>query len=575
MVALDHCLLRALVAAGSVVACVAIWTSADAAGAEGSSAPGEVTFSKHIAPILWKNCAGCHRAGEIGPFSLLTYDEAQKRAEFLAEITADRRMPPWKAEPGVGKFRDERRLTEAEIELIGKWAAAGAPEGNPRDLPRPPKFTDGWQLGEPDMIVKMAEPFAVPAGGKDIYRCFVIPLPIEKDMMVSAVEFRPGNRRVVHHSIMFLDAAGEASKLAGKDGQPGYESFGGPGVAATGGLGAWVPGMMPRLLPDGFGKFVKQGSDLVLQVHYHPTGKPEQDQSAVGIYFCKKPVTRVISGIAIVQPDLKIPAGRRYHSVQAESEPLPADVHVLGLTPHMHYLGREIKVTAVDPTGTKTAPLIWIKDWDFNWQGSYQFVRPIRLPKGSTIKVQAYYDNSTHNPKNPNYPPKEVSWGIGTDDEMCLVSVQIFANTPDDLREIAKMPYHELAAGIEGGAPGEAALAKGAAPDKAKVASQAKPMPAADGSPPAEPDPNTVAAKEDADKKPEKADKKPEKKDTVAAAKMPKGGYPIPSRMQPLFKQWDKNGDGRMSQEEIDALPEALREVTVERLQEAYAKSQE
>ncbi|MCH7593260.1 MAG: protein kinase, partial [Chloroflexi bacterium] len=225
------------------------------------------------------------------------------------------------AEPGIGKFRNERRLTDAEIELIGKWAAAGAPEGDSGDLPRPPEFTEGWQLGEPDLIVKMAEPFSIPAGGKDIYRCFVIPLEIEKDMMVSAVEFRPGNRRVVHHSIMFLDAAGAARKLAGKDGQPGYESFGGPGVAATGGLGAWVPGLMPRLLPDGLGRFVKQGSDLVLQVHYHPTGKPEKDQSSVGIYFCKKPVKRIVSGIAIVQPDLKIPAGRRYHSVRAESEP--------------------------------------------------------------------------------------------------------------------------------------------------------------------------------------------------------------------------------------------------------------
>ncbi len=168
------------------------------------------TFVKDVAPILWKNCASCHRPGEIGPFSLLNYEDAQKRADFLAEVTKDRRMPPWKAEPGFGKFQDERRLSADEIDVLANWAAAGAPEGDPKQLPKPPTFPDGWQLGEPDLVLKMEQPFEIPADGPDVYRCFVIPIPIDKDAMVSAVEFRPGNHSVVHHAILFLDANGKA-----------------------------------------------------------------------------------------------------------------------------------------------------------------------------------------------------------------------------------------------------------------------------------------------------------------------------------------------------------------------------
>jgi mono/diheme cytochrome c family protein len=514
--------------------------AAEAAPSQDPAAPPAVTYSKHVAPILWKHCAGCHRQGEIGPFPLLAYADAQKRADFLAEITASRRMPPWKAEPGIGHFRDERRLSEAEIALVGKWAAAGAPEGDSKDLPRPPQFTDGWQLGEPDMIVKMATPFSVPASGRDLYRCFVIPIPLEQDAMVSAVEFRPGNRRVVHHAILFLDATGQARALDGKDGQPGFASFGGPGVVPTGGLGAWAPGVMPRRLPDGIVKYVKRRSDLVLQIHYHPTGKPEEDQSVVGLYFSKKPVTRIVSGIAIVQPELKIPPGRRYHSVRAESQPLPVDVHVLGVSPHMHNLGREIKVVAVDPTGKKSAPLIWIKDWDFNWQGTYQFVRPIRLPKGSKIKVQAHYDNSAYNSKNPNHPPKEVKWGEQTSDEMCLVSVQVFTNTLEDLRQIATMPAYALAAGIEGGVPGVADPA--GAP--VQVASNA--APAAAGAAGGEPAPaaNETAKKEESAR---------------PAVAFPEGGVPIPENIRPLFARFDLDNNGLFSRDEVEKMPDALR----------------
>jgi hypothetical protein len=557
---------------------LAVWTAVGlslsgalaprSAGAEKAPASDDVTFCKQVAPILWKHCAGCHRPGEIGQFSLLSYEDAQKRADFLAEITAQRRMPPWKAAPGFGRFRDERVLSADEVAVIGKWAAAGAPQGNVQDLGAPPQFADGWQLGEPDMVLNMVEPFSVPADGPDIYRCFVIPIELEGDAMVSAAEFRPGNPAVVHHAIMFLDAKQQARSLSGKDGQQGFESFGGPGVVPTGGLGAWAPGAMPRRLPDGIVKYVRRGSDLVLQIHYHPSGKAETDQSSVGLYFSKKPAQRIVSGIAVIQPELKIPPGKKRHLVKAESAPLPCDVHVLGVSPHMHNLGREIKVVAVDPTGRKTAPLLWIKDWDFNWQGSYEFVRPMRLPKGSKIRVQAFYDNSDSNPKNPNHPPKEVTWGEQTSDEMCLVSVQVYTDTEDDLRQIAKLLGHELAAGIEGGVPDESASPTGKSPSEKPLAGK---VPA--GKPtapmPQPPAPAAVAEASPADKPAEKPAKKP----AGDALVVPPGGLPIAENIRPLFGKLDLNGDGVMSQDEVDKLPVEARSGLIRNLKRASEKA--
>ena len=248
----------------------------------GASQAEEVTFNKDVARILWNNCASCHRPGQIAPFSLLTYHDAAKRADFIKDITKDRRMPPWKAEQGFGEFRDARRLSDKDIDTLARWAAAGVPEGDPHDLPAPRHFTDGWQLGTPDLILQMNKPFAVPAGGPDIYRNFIIPIPIDQNRTIAAVEFRPGNRRVVHHALFFLDALGRARKRDGEDGKPGYASFGGIGVLPTGSLGGWAPGTMPRRLPDGTGMFLAKGSDLVLSIHYHPDGKEEVDQFIAG-----------------------------------------------------------------------------------------------------------------------------------------------------------------------------------------------------------------------------------------------------------------------------------------------------
>jgi hypothetical protein len=397
---------------------------------------GEVTYAKDVAPILNQRCASCHRPGEVGPFSLLTYKDAAKRAKFIKEVTADRRMPPWKPEPGYGDFQDACRLSDAELATLARWADTGAREGDPRDLPPRPAFTEGWQLGTPDLVLKMPEPYPVPAGGRDVYRCFVLPTGLTEDRTVAAVEFRPGNRRVVHHALFFLDASGAARKKDAAGPGPGFASFGGPGFVPTGSLGGWAPGAAPRRLPDGLGMPLRKGSDLVLQLHYHPDGKDEKDQSTVGIYFTKGKAKRLVSGVPLVNRRIDIPPGESRHRVTAGFS-LPVDVEAVGITPHMHLLGREMKVTAVKPGGEKV-PLVWIKDWDFNWQGQYRYAKLIPLPKGTRLELEAYYDNSTDNPKNPNDPPQRVRWGEQTTDEMCLCGLQVVTANPGDRLELFK-----------------------------------------------------------------------------------------------------------------------------------------
>ncbi|WP_435018775.1 ascorbate-dependent monooxygenase [Tundrisphaera sp. TA3] len=479
----------------------------------GAAAP---TYAREVAPILWKNCAGCHRPGEVGPFSLLTYPDAAKRADFLKQITAERAMPPWKPEPGFGEFHDVRRLTDGEIATIAAWADAGAPEGNPADLPTPPTFPDGWQLGTPDLVLEMSEPFEVPAGGRDVQRCFVIPIPTDSDRTVAAVEFRPGNARVVHHAIFYLDSNGAARRKDEAEPGPGYKAFGGPGIIPTGGLGGWAPGAMVRRLPEGTGKYLRKGSDLVLQVHYHPDGKPELDRSTVGIYFTREPARTIVGGLAVRSRGINIPAGAKEHKVHAESQPLPVPVSVIGLFPHMHNLGREMKVVAEVP-GADPIPLIWIKDWDFNWQGQYQYVEPVRLPRGTVIKLDAVYDNSEGNPKNPSSPPIAVHWGEQTTDEMCLLGIQVTADTPADLRKIVASAAGRLGAILVGGPPLGGDEKPGAKGDK-------------NGLPDLGP------------------------------------GFPIPERYRAILGRFDSNNDDLISSAEIDAMPEPIKQRVVQAL---------
>ena len=410
-----------------------------AAVAPAGAAEEAVTFNKHVAPILFKQCASCHRPGEVAPFSLLTYKDAAKRADQLAEVTKKRVMPPWKAEPGHGEFRDERRLTDAEVGVVAAWAAAKAPEGDPKDLPPAPKFAAGWPLGEPDLVVKMPNPVDVPADGRDQIRRVPLPVTWPGDSAIAAVDFRPGNRAVVHHALVLVDNVGLMRDNAAKDApkQPGGRAGNLAGLLQSKNgvepfalLGAWVPGSTPKRLPDGFGMKVNKDSRLVLQMHYHPVGKAATDQSEVAVYFAKKPDAKPITTLTLAGLPVSIPAGEKRHRITA-GVTLPTDVTVYSIGPHMHQLGKEMKVTATLPDG-KTKPLVWIKEWDWNWQGGYAYKEPVTLPKGTRIDLEAFYDNSADNPTNPNSPPKAVRWGEQTTDEMCLCFMQVSVATDQD-----------------------------------------------------------------------------------------------------------------------------------------------
>jgi mono/diheme cytochrome c family protein len=407
------------------------------------------TFNRDVAPILYNNCSNCHRPGEVAPFSLLTYGDAAKRAKQIAAVTEARFMPPWKAEPGYGHFLNERKLTDRQIATLREWAANGAPEGDANQKPVPPKFSDGWQAGEPDQVVAMTQSVSLPAEGPDQFRCFVIPLDAKQDEYVSQVEFRPGNHRVVHHAILFLDSAGQARKRETVPGQ-GYDCVGGPGLAIAGGLGGWAPGTLPTKLPIGISQTIKQGSDLVMQIHYHLSGKPEEDRSSAGITFAKAPPVKGLTLLTVGNVNIDIPAGDNHYVVNAAAT-LPMDAEVIGIFPHAHYLCKDMKVDAKLPDGS-IQPLIWIKDWDFNWQGSYRYASPVKLPKGTEIDMQYVYDNSDSNPRNPSNPPRRVKFGEQTTNEMGFAFVQVTVDTPALVSEFQRDANAQFVASLLDGA---------------------------------------------------------------------------------------------------------------------------
>jgi mono/diheme cytochrome c family protein len=422
------------IAATLTLACTATvsvpWMLRSPARAEGGApkhkdVPGTkrvITYAKDIAPILYQNCASCHRAGEIGPFALMSYTDAKKRAAQLVSVTQSRFMPPWHAD-SHGEFQDERKLTPDQIAAIKAWVAAGSPEGNPTAIPAPPKFPLGWSLGKPDLIVEPSKAYTLGAEGGDVYRCFVLPGGQTEDRYIAAMEVHPGNSKIVHHVIAYLDGSGKAKQIeaANTDGQPGYTSYGGIGTTPSGALGGWAPGNMPRLLPDGVGTLLPKGSDIVLQVHYHRSGKPETDQTKIGIYFCKKPVDKRLRIMPVVGL-LAIPPGDANYTVQGFPMPLRSDATILGVMPHMHLLGKNMTVTATLPDNT-TKTLVHVPNYDFNWQTTYMYKEPVKVAAGTRLGLVAHYDNSSSNPRNPNSPPKKVTWGEQTTDEMCIAFV--------------------------------------------------------------------------------------------------------------------------------------------------------
>ena len=416
-------MLRAFIPIGVLVACGAVGVGA----LSGIEAPAPVTFTETIAPIVYQNCVTCHRAGEAAPFPLITYDDVKKHAKTIVKVTGSRYMPPWHAAHGFGDFADERRLTDDQIATIADWFDHGMPEGDRSKLPPLPKFADGWHLGTPDLIVKMPAGFELPASGPDVYRNFVVPTSLTEDKWVRAIEFRPSARKAVHHVLFAYDAAHTLARLDGRDGHPGFGGMGSAGVSpgnpgAVGPLGGWAVGSTPAFLPDGVALPLPKGSDLILQMHFHLTGKPETEQATVGIYFAEKAPERRLYSIQIPAlfgfgAGIDIPAGEKNFTID-DSFVLPVDLKAFFVAAHAHYLAREMKATATLPDGTHQ-PILWIQDWDFNWQDRYFYKAPVLLPKGTRIDVHLRYDNSDDNPRNPHpSPAMRVQWGEQSFDEM-------------------------------------------------------------------------------------------------------------------------------------------------------------
>jgi len=395
-----------------------------------------LTFSRDIAPIVFKQCASCHRPGEAAPFSLLTYDDVHRRARQIVEVTRRRYMPPWKPIAGYGgPFLDERRLTDEQIRMIARWVDQGAPEGDPADLPPSPDWPEDWRLGPPDLVVTMAESYMLHADGPSVFRNFVIPIPITETKYVAGLEYRPGNARVVHHANLRIDQTPSSRELDEADPLPGYEGRLSPGAQYPDGyfLG-WTPGQLPRLAPKGMAWRLEPGSDLVVQVHMQPSGRPEILQSSIALYFTDNPPVRTPMMLRLGQHSIDIPPGSS-HYVTSDHYRLPVDVEVHVVQPHAHYRAREVKGFAVLPDGTKRW-LIYIDDWDFNWQDVYRYAAPLALPKGTIVAMEFTYDNSDANPRNPDRPPRRVLLGEDSSDEMGNLWIQILTHSAADRKTL-------------------------------------------------------------------------------------------------------------------------------------------
>ena len=394
-----------------------------------------VTFNRDIAPLVFQNCAACHRPGEAAPFPLLSYEDVRQRAEQIVEVTHSRFMPPWLPKQGYGEFVGERRLTNAQIELFARWVEQGAVRGDPSDLPATPEFTEGWQLGKPDLVLQMPQAYTLQSEGTDVFRNFVLPIPIESSRFVKAVELRPGNNQVMHHANMLVDRTGDARRLDQQEPEPGFGGMENLRVAQRpdGHFLSWKIGTPPFSGYEEKAWRLDAGTDLMVNMHMLPSGKPEQVQAEVGFYFTDRPPTSPSLALVQLERDSKldIPAGKQ-EFVVTDTFQLPVDVEVLAVYPHAHLLGKDLQGYAILPDGSKKW-LIWIDDWDWNWQAVYRYKKRLSLPKGSILTMRYTYDNSIENVRNPNHPPRRVVAGNRTEDEMAHLWVQVLPRNNEDL----------------------------------------------------------------------------------------------------------------------------------------------
>lgn len=383
----------------------------------------QLNYSQHIAPILYAHCTRCHRPGEVAPFSLLTYDDVVQHGITVQYVTSTRYMPPWKPDPGYQHYLDENTLTDNEISQIKNWVDGGMPQGNPALAPPVPTYADGSQLGTPDLVIPMSQRFTVPGTNKDLYQVFVLPVNLPADRDIAAIEFRPGNKKLVHHSIIAMDTTNQGDRLDALDPSYGYMSFGGFGFTPSAdNFANWVPGAQARFYPAGMGKRLLHKARLLVQVHYGPTSTPQTDSSVVNIFFSRQPVKRYITTRSIITPSrlgipFKIPPGqvKTFHFSFA----LQQNASLLSVQPHSHLLCKSWKVWIVKPIGD-TLKAVKIDDWNFRWQGAYTFLTMQHVPYGSRIEGDVLFDNTVNNDRNPNSPPQEVDWGENTTDEMLL-----------------------------------------------------------------------------------------------------------------------------------------------------------
>lgn len=398
----------------------------------------QITWSEHVAPIVYKHCTSCHRSGEIAPFSLTNYTEAYNWANMMRYVTEIRYMPPWKADPNYGvEYLGENYLSVDQIATIKAWVDGGAPQGDPTLEPPLPVFPTGSQVGTPDLVLSFAQSYKHKGTGYDEYRYFVLPTGLTQNKNLVALELRPGNTKIVHHALFWADTSGTAASLdaqtpeygfVGGQGQGGGQANFGPQ------LPTYVPGAKPNVYTNGMAQRIFAGSDLVMQVHYAPTPIDETDSSTVNLFFSDQPVTRFVNSHIMLPPSLvngpfvMAPnTVKEFHGVFKT----PLAVSLLGVMPHCHLLGKNWRVFAVTPQ-QDTIPLVHIEDWDFNWQGTYHFRKLAVLPKNSEIHAFATYDNTSDNPFNPNFPPQTVTWGEGTADEMYYLPLLWLPYQPGD-----------------------------------------------------------------------------------------------------------------------------------------------
>jgi cytochrome c-type biogenesis protein CcmH/NrfG/mono/diheme cytochrome c family protein len=399
---------------------------------QSASAP---TFARDIAPIIYRHCASCHhseRGGDamagMAPFPLITYLDVKRRAADVARVTRSRFMPPWLPEPGFGDFVDENRLSVAQIRLISDWMRIGAPEGPAAEIPPPPEFAEGWQLGKPDLVLESERALSVPASGSDVFWNFIFPTSLKTARFVRAIEVHPGSdSSVIHHANVVVDAARSARRresepgagFAGMDIPLEHSPFDIPGHFLF-----WKPGAAPWIEPDGLAWKLDPGADLVLNAHFMPMGMTQEAKPSIGLYFTDKPPDRFPMLIELENDDaLDIPPGARDFAVGDDFR-LPGDVEVLAVYPHAHYLGHEMEGYATLPNGRRKW-LIRIGEWDPAWQAVYHYREPVFLPKGSVISMRYRFDNSAANPRNPNSPPRRVQSGNQATDEMAHLWLQI------------------------------------------------------------------------------------------------------------------------------------------------------